>query len=99
MRLPLVNGVWIVLLLPVFMLAQRRVTERSLADRASQLNTDQQIALYQKQAAAQPSSARFQNLLASAYIQKVRESTDFTYLDRASKILDGVLSTDAGNYE
>jgi len=40
-----------------------------------------------------------QNLLASAYIQKVRESTDFTYLDRASKIVDGVLSADAGNYE
>jgi tetratricopeptide (TPR) repeat protein len=81
------------------MWAQRRSADRSLADRASKLSTDQQIALYQKQAAAQPASARFQNLLASAYIQKVRESTDFTYLDRASKIVDGVLSADAGNYE
>src|ERR1700681_3688735 len=53
----------------------------------------------QKQAAAQPSNGHFQNLLASAYIQKVRESADFTYLDRASKIIDGVLSADAGNYE
>ena len=57
---------------------QRRSPERSLADRATQLNTDQQIALYQKQASSQPPNPHFQNLLASAYIQKVRESTDFT---------------------
>jgi tetratricopeptide (TPR) repeat protein len=84
------------ILLPA--LAQRS-PDRSLTDRATQLNTDQQIALYQKQTAAQPSNPHLQNLLASAYIQKVRESTDFTYLDRASKIVDGVLSADAGNYE
>ncbi len=92
-------AVVISLLLPLLAFAQRRSPERRITDRASQLNTDQQIALYQNQAAAQPSSAHFQNLLASAYIQKVRESTDFTYLDRASKILDSVLSADAGNYE
>jgi tetratricopeptide (TPR) repeat protein len=79
--------------------AQRLSPERSLADRASQLNTDQQIALYQKQLSAKASDPHLQNLLASAYIQKVRESTDFTYLDRASKIIDGVLSADSGNYE
>jgi Putative Zn-dependent protease, contains TPR repeats len=87
------------LLFPLLAFAQRRSPDRSLADRASELNTDQQIALYQKQSAAQPSNAHFQNLLASAYVQKVRESTDFTYLDRASKILDSVLGADAGNYE
>ena len=90
---------FLILLLPALAFAQRRSPERSLADRATQLNTDQQIALYQKQTAAQPSNPHLQNLLASAYIQKVRESTDFTYLDRASKIVDGVLSADAGNYE
>ena len=82
---------FILLLLPALVLAQRRSPERSLSDRATLLNTDQQIALYQKQTAAQPSNPHLQNLLASAYIQKVRESTDFTYLDRASKIVDGVL--------
>src|SRR5258708_26075460 len=85
-------------LLTLLAFAQRK-PDRSLSDRASQLNTDQQIALYQKQTAAQPSNPHLQNLLASAYIQKLRESTDFTYLDRASKIVDGVLSTVAGNYE
>ena len=89
----------ILLLLPALVFPQRRSPERSLTDRVTELNTDQQIALYQKQTSAQPSNPHFQNLLASAYIQKVRESTDFTYLDRASKIVDGVLSADAGNYE
>src|SRR4029450_12612967 len=55
--------------------------------------------LYQKQAAPQPRNLHFQNLLASAYIQKVRESTDFTYLDRASTLVEHVLSSDWGNYE
>ena len=90
---------FILLLLSALAYPQRRSPERSLTDRASQLNTDQQIALYQRQTATQPSNPHLQNLLASAYIQKVRESTDFTYLDRASKIVDGVLSADAGNYE
>jgi tetratricopeptide (TPR) repeat protein len=87
------------LILPGLALAQRRSAERSLTDRATQLNTDQQVTLYQKQVSAKPSDPHLQNLLASAYIQKVRESTDFTYLDRASKLIDGVLSADAGNYE
>src|SRR6185369_836391 len=38
-------------------------------------------------------------LLASAYIQKVRESTDFSYLERASQIVEAVLSADSSNYE
>lgn len=89
----------IVPLLAVSLLfAQRQAPEGSL-NGSSQLSTDQQIEAYRKQAAQTPANAHFQNLLASAYIQKVRESTDFTYLDRASKIVDGVLSAEAGNYE
>jgi len=89
----------ILLLVPALVLAQRRSPQRSLTDQAGQISTDQQIALYEKQAAGQPGNLHFQNLLASAYIQKVRESTDFTYLDRASTLVENVLSTDGGNYE
>src|SRR5260370_20111199 len=92
-------AVVISLLLPLLAFAQRRSPERRITDRPSQLNTDQQTALYQNQAAAQPASAHCQTLVAAAYIQKVRESTDFAYLDRAAKILDSVLGADAGNYE
>ena len=55
------------------------------------INTDQQIKLYQEWVAKDPSSISNRTLLAGAFIQKTRESTDFGYLDRASKILDGVL--------
>jgi tetratricopeptide (TPR) repeat protein len=36
--------------------------------------------------------------LASAYLQKVRETTDFSYLDRASGLVDRMRSTDPENY-
>jgi len=64
----------------------------------SDFNTDQQIKLYQGWVARDPSSISNRTLLAGAYIQKTRETTDFGYLDRASKILDGVLS-DKPEYE
>jgi tetratricopeptide (TPR) repeat protein len=63
------------------------------------LRTDQQIEAYQKMLAARPGDPRPQNLLAKAYLQKVRESADFSYLDRASKLVDHVIESDAGNYD
>ena len=48
---------------------------------------------------AKPDNPHYQNLLAGAYIQKVRESMDYSYLDRASQILANVLSGDSRNYE
>ncbi len=38
-------------------------------------------------------------LLAGAYIQKTRETTDYSYLDRAIAILNGVFPADSANYE
>ena len=55
-------------------------------------NTDQQIKLYQEWVAKDPQSISSRTLLAGAYIQKTRETTDFDYLNRASKILDGVIA-------
>jgi tetratricopeptide (TPR) repeat protein len=55
-------------------------------------NADQQIKLYQDWVAKDRSSISNRTLLAGAYIQKTRETTDFSYLERASKILDGVLA-------
>jgi tetratricopeptide (TPR) repeat protein len=61
-------------------------------------NTDQQIKLYQDWVAKDPSNISNRTLLAGAFIQKTRETTDFGYLDRASKILDSVLA-DKQDYE
>jgi tetratricopeptide (TPR) repeat protein len=59
------------------------------------IKTDDRIAKLQKQ----PSNAVTQCLLAKAYIQKMRETVDFGYLDRASKVVDNVLIHDPANFE
>ena len=54
--------------------------------------TDRLIQLYESWVINDPPSITDRTLLAGAYIQKTRETTDFDYLNRASKILDGVLA-------
>jgi len=61
--------------------------------------TDQRIASLDKLIAQNPKSVALQDQLAAAYMQKVRETVDFGYLDRAERILNGVLLADDGNYE
>jgi tetratricopeptide (TPR) repeat protein len=63
------------------------------------MKTDERIAAYGKAVAVQPDSAHLQNLLARAYIQKMRETVDFSYLERASAIVEAVLARDPGDYE
>jgi len=62
-------------------------------------STDERIASLEKLIAQNPKSVVWQNQLAAAYLQKVRETVDFGYLDRAERILNGVLVADDGNYE
>lgn len=59
--------------------------------------TDQQIATFEKAVAAQPKSPRASLLLALAYLQKVRETADYAYLDRAVRLVDNLLSEDSAN--
>ena len=54
--------------------------------------TDQQIQLYQSWVSKGSAGISDRTLLAGAYIQKTRETTDLGYLQRASKILDGVIA-------
>jgi tetratricopeptide (TPR) repeat protein len=61
--------------------------------------TDERIAAYSKAVAAQPGSAHLESLLARSYIQKMRETVDFSYLDKASSLVESVLVRDPGNYE
>jgi len=75
------------------------LTDRALADQAMRLKTDDRIAMYQSLVQAKPDDLHYHNLLAGSFIQKVRETTDFSYLDRASQILENVISLDSRNYE
>ncbi len=61
--------------------------------------TDERIASLEKAIAQNPANIAYRNQLAAAYMQKVRETVDFGYLDRAERILNQVLAADDGNYE
>jgi tetratricopeptide (TPR) repeat protein len=69
------------------------------SDLARLRTTDARIAAFQKLVAAKPDDLHYKNLLAGAYIQKMRETTDFGYVDRASRIVSQVLSAEPDNYE
>lgn len=75
------------------------LTDRSLAEHVSAMKTDDRIAMYSLMAKTKPGDPHYQVLLAGAYVQKTRETTDYSYLDRAGAILAGVLSDDRTNYE
>jgi tetratricopeptide (TPR) repeat protein len=77
----------------------RAYQDRILTEGTARLKTDDHISMYETLVKTEPDNLHYQNLLAGAYIQKVRESMDYTYLDRASQILSNVLAQDAKNYE
>lgn len=60
-------------------------------------STDDRIKTCQKLLEAKPGDKKLQIELIEAYLQKLRESSDFTYLDKASKIVDKMLESDGGN--
>jgi len=63
------------------------------------MTTDDQIAVYQKWAKADPANIQTQTLLAGAYIQKTRETADPGYLERADALVGRVLARQPRNYE
>jgi len=78
--------------------AQEADSDRLVAA-AAHMKTDERIVAYQKLATAKPDDLHFQNLLAGAYIQKMRETTDFGYIERAEKLVAHTLTAESSNYE
>jgi tetratricopeptide (TPR) repeat protein len=60
--------------------------------------TDERIKSYEKLLASSPNDLGLQSGLIAAYLQKLRESADRAYLDRASKLVDRMLESDGGNF-
>ena len=71
---------------------------RSIDQQISHEPTDIRIKTFEKLLAAKPDDLKLQTDLISAYLQKVRETSDFGYLTRASKIVDRILEKDGGNF-
>jgi len=74
-------------------------TDRAMADTVARMATDERIKMYETLANYKPGDFHYQNLLAGGFIQKMRETMDPGYLDRASKIVEAVLSADGADYE
>jgi tetratricopeptide (TPR) repeat protein len=68
-----------------------------LSQQLTHESTDERIKTCENLLAAKPGDAKLQIELASAYLQKLRETADFTYLNRASKLVDQMLENDGGN--
>jgi tetratricopeptide (TPR) repeat protein len=60
--------------------------------RLEQLSTDQRISECRKAVSAEPGNPAALDDLAAAYLQKMRETTDFSYLERAEKLVAQVLA-------
>jgi tetratricopeptide (TPR) repeat protein len=78
----------------ILLLSQSRPLDENLAHET----TDVRIKTFEKLLAAAPGDRKLQIDLVSAYLQKVRETSDFDYLNRASKIVDGIIEKDGGSF-
>ncbi len=69
-----------------------------VVSQTAQANTNERIKTFERQLASSPDDLHLQTGLISAYLQKLRESADSTYLDRATKLVDRILEKDGGNF-
>ncbi len=65
----------------------------------AQVSTDQRIADCQKAVAADGTAPAALTCLASAYLQKMRETTDFSYVERAEKLVKQALARNPDDSE
>ncbi|HLY19987.1 MAG TPA: tetratricopeptide repeat protein [Bryobacteraceae bacterium] len=75
------------------------LTDRAMADHVANMATDERIKMYEALVNYKPSDLHYQSLLAGAFIQKMRETMDPGYLDRAAQIVHAALATDSNDYE
>jgi tetratricopeptide (TPR) repeat protein len=75
------------------------LSERALYEATARLNTDDRLAMFETLSRTKPEDAHYQNQMAATFLQKMRETMDPDYLNRATKIIENVLSADSRNYE
>ncbi|HXK04469.1 MAG TPA: tetratricopeptide repeat protein [Verrucomicrobiae bacterium] len=75
------------------------LTERGLYEATARMKTDERIAMFEALGKAKPDDLHYQCQMAATYLQKMRETMDPEYLNRAAKIVENVLAADRKNYE
>ena len=74
-------------------------SERLRAARVAAMKTDERIAYYEKMLKEHAGDAKAEAGLAAAFIQKMRETTDFAFLDRATAVVNQILKADPKSYD
>src|SRR5260370_26079251 len=72
--------------------------DRAMADQIARMKTDDRLKMYESLTAYKPGNLHYQNLMATALIQKMRDTSHSSYLDRATNLVNQVLSTDGTTY-
>lgn len=85
--------------LPVLPQSQESAAARYREVKTTALSANERIAAYEKLLAASPADPKIQAGLAEAFIQKLRETTDFAYLNRASALVDKMLAANPKSYD
>jgi tetratricopeptide (TPR) repeat protein len=83
----------------LFLLATLGTLQAAHFSRLEQMPTDQRIEFCRKALAAAPADPAALEDLAAAYLQKMRETTDFSYVDRADKLVTQALARKPGDLE
>jgi tetratricopeptide (TPR) repeat protein len=76
-----------------------QIEDRYRDVKTAHLSASERIAAYEKLLQQSPADPRIQAGLAEAFIQKLRETTDFQYLNRASALVDKMLAADPKSYD
>jgi tetratricopeptide (TPR) repeat protein len=87
------------LALPAFCQTEESSSARYRDVKTARLTANERIAAYEKLLAQSPADPKIQAGLAEAFIQKLRETTDFAYLNRASVLVDKMLAADPKSYD
>jgi tetratricopeptide (TPR) repeat protein len=78
---------------------QTSASDRLRTAQSAHLSADERIAAQEKRLKDAPNNPSVQAELASAFIQKLRETTDFAYLNRAAALVENILAADPANYD
>ena len=84
---------------PVLSQTEESASTRYRDVKTTRLTANQRIAAYEKLLQQSPADPKVQVGLAEAFIQKLRETTDFAYLNRASALVDKMLGADPKSYD
>src|SRR4051794_13646119 len=73
--------------------------ERALFQAVAGMKTDDRLAMFETLARTKPEDTHYQAQMAATYLQKMRETMDPNYLNRAAKLVDALLSNNPRDYE